>query len=155
MLWLAESPEPISGFILDGDVLTYYDPAPYKKLDQLICYVLHWLEALTGEVIYFNTPDFIQDHQKIENTYYHERRQRSLAVCFPELGREWSKKNGSPPEAVLAGSSRNGIWECGTCKREFAAIVANRTKQHSGCPYCAGNSPRTPIMPLSAFPIFC
>ena len=141
VLWLAESPEPISGFILDGDVLTYYDPAPYKKLDQLICYVLHWLEALTGEVIYFNTPDFIQDHQKIENTYYHERRQRSLAVCFPELGREWSKKNGSPPEAVLAGSSRNGIWECGTCKREFTAIVANRTKQHSGCPYCAGKLP--------------
>lgn len=141
VLWLAESPELISDFTLDGDVLTYYDPAPNKKLDQLVCYVFHWLEALIGEAIYFDPPDFVRDHQKIENTYYHERRQRSLAVCFPELGRECSKKNGSPPEAVSAGSSREGIWKCRTCKREFTATVANRTKQHSGCPYCAGKLP--------------
>lgn len=141
VLWLVENPEPISGFILDGDVLTYYAPAPYKQLDELVCYIFRWLEALTGEVIHFNPPDFKRDHYKIENAYYHERRQRSLAVCFPELGKEWSKKNGSPPEAILAGSSRKGIWKCRTCGKEFTATVANRTRQHSGCPYCAGMLP--------------
>ena len=141
VLWLAESSEPISDFILDGDTLTYYDPAPYKQMDRLISYVFRWLEGLIGESIHFDPPDFVRDHQKIENTYYHERRQRSLAVRFPELGREWSKKNGSPPEAVLAGSSRNGIWKCGKCGAEFRATVANRTKRNSGCPYCAGKLP--------------
>ena len=141
VLWLVESPEPIPDFALDGDVLTYYDPAPYEQMDRLVCYVFRWLEGLTGEVIHHDPPDFIRDHQKIENAYYHERRRRSLAVCFPELGREWSEKNGSPPEAVLAGSSRKGIWKCGKCGREFPATVASRTGQRSGCPYCAGKLP--------------
>ena len=141
VLWLVESPVPISDFVLDGDVLTYYDPAPYKQLDRLVCYVFHWLEGLIGEVIHFDPPDSMRDHQKIENTYYHERRRRSLAVCFPELGKEWSEKNGSPAEAVLAGSSRNGIWKCSTCGAEFSATVINRTRRHSGCPYCAGKLP--------------
>lgn len=141
VLWIAESPEPVSGFLLEGDVLTYYDPAPYRQMDRLVCRVFQWLEALTGEIIHFDPPDFMRDRQKIEDTYYYERRRRSLAVCFPELAKEWSKKNGSPPEAVLAGASRSGIWECAACGKEFTAIVANRTKRHSGCPYCAGKLP--------------
>lgn len=141
VLWLVESPEPITGFIQDGDVLTYYDSEPYSRMDQLVQYILRWLEALIGETLHYTPPDFMRDRQKIENAYYHERRKRSLAVCFPELGLEWSKKNKSPADAVLAGSSRKGIWRCAKCGEEFTATVFNRTKRLSGCPYCAGKLP--------------
>ena len=141
VLWLVESPEPVDGYLLDGDVLTYYDPTPYPGMDGLVRYVLRWLEALLGETLPFAPPDSVRDHPKIEAAYYHQRRQRSLAVRFPELAAEWSGKNGTPADAILPASSRKGIWRCAVCGREFTATVANRTRQHSGCPYCAGRLP--------------
>lgn len=141
VLWLVESESPLTEYVREGDVLTYYDPSPYTNMNQLVCYVFTWLEALIGEVIHWSPPDFIRDHTKIEQTYYHERKKRSLAVLFPDFTEEWSEKNESSPDTVLPGSSLKAIWNCAKCHREYRATVANRTKQHSGCPYCAGKLP--------------
>ena len=141
VLWLVESQQPAEGFCRDGDVLTYYNPAPYHQMDKLVRYVLTWLEALIGESIHCCQPDSVRDHFKIEDAYYYARTQRSLAVRFSHLVPEWSEKNGRSPETVLAGSPQKAIWKCAVCGGEFTAAVANRTAQNSGCPYCAGRLP--------------
>ncbi len=137
VLWLVESKQVLEEYHLDGDVLHYYDPAPYYKLDKLVSYVLNWLGMLTGEPIYYEPPNYVRDHHKIEQLYYHERKKRSLAVGYPELAKEWSDKNGSPADTIMPGSGRYGIWNCGKCGREFRATVANRAKNGSGCSHCA------------------
>lgn len=137
VLWLVESDEPKSEFVINEDVMTYYDPAPYTKTDQLVCHVFNWLETLIGEPVHYEQPDHIRDHGKIEDTYFHERKKRSVAACYPELVKEWSDKNTESPDIVMANSHKSIIWKCLKCGKEYNAIVANRIKHNSGCPYCA------------------
>ena len=62
-----------------------------------------------------------------------------LATLYPALAREWdAEKNGELlPEAVTPASNRKVWWIC-PLGHSYAAIVASRTAQGSGCPYCAG-----------------
>lgn len=136
VLWLVESEEPLEEYIREGDVLTYYDPAPHYHMDKLVCYLLDWLETLTDMPVHYQPPDYVRDHYSIERTYYHERKKRSLAAVRPDLAEEWSEKNSSPADAVMAGSNQKAIWKCRNCQQEFLAHVANRTKHDSGCPHC-------------------
>ncbi len=70
------------------------------------------------------------------------RHERTLAVLHPDLLTEWHpKRNGElDPLRVAAASERTVWWRCsiGTCRREWRAMVGNRTKYGTlGCPRCA------------------
>jgi len=64
----------------------------------------------------------------------------SLAVECPELIPDWHPtKNGDlTPDTITPASGRKVWWQC-QYGHEWQATVANRSRQRSGCPYCAGN----------------
>ena len=53
---------------------------------------------------------------------------------------EWDYPNNQPitPKDISAGSSKKVHWVCSK-GHKWEAIISNRTKKGSGCPYCAGN----------------
>lgn len=57
----------------------------------------------------------------------------------PELPEQWHpEKNGSlTPQDVTYGSKRKVWWRCER-GHDWQAMVANRTRNGTGCPYCAG-----------------
>lgn len=81
--------------------------------------------------------DCKRDHKQIQTMYYHTRKAKSLAVKRPELAKEWSSNNDRMPDNVTLGSSYRAKWICPKCSREYAAIVSNRVKQNTNCPFCA------------------
>ena len=99
--------------------------------DRVIKYLL---KLRTGED---REPDCRRDHWDIQRLYIQERRQNSLAARYPQLAREWSGRNPEKADAVFSGTGGKKWWICGKCGREFEASVANRVRQHSGCPFCA------------------
>lgn len=60
-----------------------------------------------------------------------------LASIHPELAREWHPiKNGKlKPTDVTTGNDRNVWWLCEK-GHPYQAIIGNRVRLHSGCPYC-------------------
>jgi len=68
--------------------------------------------------------------------------ERSLAVCFPEIAKEWDKnRNGNlTPETVTYGQKLMAYWLCPKCSESYKALISNRTsKDNKGCPYCCHN----------------
>ena len=63
----------------------------------------------------------------------------NLAVRFPDLAKQWHPtRNAKKPEEVLATSSKKAWWICSKNPNHvWEAIVANRSRQGKGCPYCA------------------
>jgi cytochrome c1 len=69
--------------------------------------------------------------------------ERSLAVIFPDLAREWDRvKNGDlTPRDVTMSSSRRVSWKCKKGPdHEWQTTVAARAAAGTGCPFCAGLS---------------
>ena len=69
---------------------------------------------------------------------------RSLAEAFPEVAEQWdTRKNGRlTPHDVKHGSGLEVWWRCGAGRDHlWLATVAVRTRQSSGCPFCAGKRP--------------
>jgi very-short-patch-repair endonuclease len=63
----------------------------------------------------------------------------TLADKFPELVAEWHPtENDCTPLDITPGSDRVVWWICPKKKHEYQAKVGNRTKNQTGCPYCAG-----------------
>lgn len=62
-----------------------------------------------------------------------------LASNFPEIAKEWHPiKNGNlKPTQISKGSNKKFWWKCTKCNYEWEARVADRTKDHTGCPACA------------------
>jgi hypothetical protein len=63
----------------------------------------------------------------------------SLRVLYPQLSQDWhSEKNGIlTPNDVRPGSNQKVWWCCANDpSHEWEATVVNRTRVHSGCPYC-------------------
>lgn len=62
-----------------------------------------------------------------------------LASQFPRVAVQWhpARNKGLAPELVAAKSHRKVWWRCER-GHEFFACVSSRTRQASGCPYCAG-----------------
>ncbi len=61
-----------------------------------------------------------------------------LASQFPEVAKEWDyDKNKGKPEEMLQGSTKRVWWKCHK-NHSWSQIVYVRTKQGTGCPYCAG-----------------
>ena len=65
--------------------------------------------------------------------------ENDLASHDPQIAAEWAQEqNGAlTPEMVTPNSNRKVWWTCPRGHPYFASI-AKRTKQGSGCPYCAG-----------------
>ena len=59
----------------------------------------------------------------------------------PELMVEWAWEQNNQdalyPSTFSSGSSRLAWWKCKKCGNVWRASVSNRTRRHSGCPYCA------------------
>ena len=61
-----------------------------------------------------------------------------LAANYPEIAKQWNyDKNGAlTPWDVTIGSSRKVWWKC-SLGHEWEAVVGDRARNNSGCPYCA------------------
>ena len=66
----------------------------------------------------------------------------SLAVLFPEIASEWhpTLNDDLSPQRVTPFVTRRAWWRCGR-GHEWQVAIAARTKQGTGCPYCAGRVP--------------
>lgn len=65
----------------------------------------------------------------------------SLAGLFPEVAAQWHpERNGaSTPADVVAGSNKYAWWKCPAGPdHEWRTMIAHRTRNGSGCPFCAG-----------------
>ena len=83
--------------------------------------------------------DIFRDRYDIYSSFVTDLKQNSLAVLYPEIAADWHKtKNGDlKPDMFPAGSELKIWWECPK-GHEWQAIISSRTKQGTGCPYCAG-----------------
>ena len=65
--------------------------------------------------------------------------ENDLATAFPEIAAQWHPtKNGSlTPQQVTPNSNRKVWWIC-PLGHEYQSWIPGRTRQGSGCPYCAG-----------------
>ncbi len=70
----------------------------------------------------------------------------SICFLYPDIAGQWHPtKNGDlKPENVSPGSGLVVWWMCNTktecgCIHEYPAIVGNRCREGSGCPFCAGH----------------
>lgn len=65
---------------------------------------------------------------------------KSLKSEFPHLCEEWNyKKNANVQPNQISPFSNKSVWWIGECGHEWRTAVVVRTKQGSGCPYCAGS----------------
>ncbi len=119
------------GIQVKEDTITY----PYSDQNRYLNGMLQQALLLIAGI--HIQPDHVQDHWKIEDLYFHTRRERSLAALYPELAQEWSNRNPDAPEAVSPGMNAKRWWTCPKCSREYQATLSNRTRSHSGCPYCS------------------
>lgn len=126
-----EDPEQKDGVIYSDGTVVYPLAEQNKYLDQMIKFLLELIAGITVE------PDHKKDHWQIERLYYHDRKNRSIAVKYPRLAKEWSKKNSETPDVVFPGANDKKWWECPVCGSEYQASVKNRTQIGSACPYCA------------------
>lgn len=71
---------------------------------------------------------------------YKVTEENSIKTLYPELMKEWDydKNQDIRPEECSAGSEKKVHWICEK-GHEWMATISNRTKCHSGCPYCCGN----------------
>ena len=61
-----------------------------------------------------------------------------LRTRFPDIAKEWDyEKNIILPTEVTSFSMKNVFWKCEK-GHSYSMIIANRTSQGQGCPYCAG-----------------
>lgn len=67
--------------------------------------------------------------------------QTDLATQYPAIAAEWDRApgaNAGEPNRVGARSNRRVNWVCGDGHR-WTASINNRTRNGSGCPFCAGS----------------
>ena len=62
-----------------------------------------------------------------------------LSIHYPDVSEQWHpERNGTLiPQDVHYGSNKKRWWRCGE-GHEWQAVVADRTLQGTGCPFCAG-----------------
>ena len=109
-------------------------------------YLDETLEAVIRKIITIIAPDanirinLNQDQGAIILACSQHNKERSLAVLFPELAKEWDEEKNSPfyPSSVFPGSNRKVWWIC-TKGHSYSAVVSNRTQKNSACPYCSGH----------------
>lgn len=65
--------------------------------------------------------------------------ENDLLTLFPHLAADWdTERNGSlTPDQITPYSNKRVWWRC-ALGHEWQAVIAARTVESSGCPYCAG-----------------
>lgn len=65
--------------------------------------------------------------------------ENDFASQFPDIAAQWhpEKNGGQTPDRISPYSNRKVWWVC-ELGHEYQAMVASRTGNKSGCPYCAG-----------------
>ena len=65
--------------------------------------------------------------------------ENDLATLYPEIAAQWHPAKNGPltPDQVTPSSNRKVWWRCER-GHDYLAWIAGRTRQGSGCPYCAG-----------------
>lgn len=81
-----------------------------------------------------------QEQLKSINRERYIKGKKVLAETHPELVKEWVKcdNNKFTPYTCLPNSNIEVTWKCPDCGGEYNALISNRTRMKSGCPYCAG-----------------
>jgi hypothetical protein len=66
-------------------------------------------------------------------------KKNNLLKIYPEIAKQWhpTKNRDLTPDKVTPGSNKKVWWKCNK-GHEWQAIIINRTKRSSGCPYCVG-----------------
>ena len=114
----------------------------------------HSLDSVISDLLrYLGKSDLIIDTDsesgRILAQYAAKKHDNSLAVCFPEIAKEWhpTKNGGLTPDKINK-ASRRTVWWLGDCGHEWKMMVNERTRQTvegrngklikaRGCPYCA------------------
>lgn len=70
-----------------------------------------------------------------------ERKLKSIVYSHPDLLKEWDyeKNENLKPSYFSLGSEQKVWWICSK-GHSYESMISNRTKQNTGCPYCAGNN---------------
>lgn len=64
-----------------------------------------------------------------------------LATLYPDIAHEWDYvKNGNISPTMVASQSGKSVWWLCEKGHSWRAIIQNRTKHGSGCPYCSGRT---------------
>ena len=109
-------------------------------------YLDETLETVIREIIAIIAPNanisikLNQDQGIIILASSKHNKERSIAVLFPELAKEWDKEKNKPllPSSVLPNSNRKAWWICPK-GHSYNAVISNRTQKGSACPYCSGH----------------
>ena len=63
-----------------------------------------------------------------------------LVSLYPEIAAEWNfDRNGNTDVKTIFAYSGKKYWWLGKCGHEWEMTVANRTKNHQGCPFCSSH----------------
>lgn len=81
--------------------------------------------------------DIERDRSKIYAQYIFKIKDNSIENEFPKLIEEWDyEKNDILPSSVSSSSNKK-VWWKGKCGHSWQSVVASRTKDNAGCPYCS------------------
>ena len=61
-----------------------------------------------------------------------------ISTVYPNLAKEWSKKNSLPASKVIATKKHKHWWKCTKCGYEWLTNIQSRLRGN-GCPVCAGH----------------
>lgn len=82
--------------------------------------------------------DVAKDYGKIQASYLKLKNEESLGALFPDIAREWDLQKNLPLSAfdVRPNANRKAWWICPE-GHSYCAVIQNRTRRKSQCPYCA------------------
>jgi len=69
---------------------------------------------------------------------------RSLAAKFPEIAKEWSKKNTLTAYEITPGSHKKGLWRCSKCCHEWETSPVHRVYNNHNCLVCRSLAAKFP-----------
>ena len=122
-----------SELINKGSFVYCYDYGDYDKLNRIIEDILVKLKIkLVTDIV------IQRDSVKIQAQYVKSRKKNSIFAMYPEISCEWDYKTNYPitPENINSGSNKKYWWICNK-GHSYSALVCDRTKNGSGCPYCS------------------
>jgi len=110
----------------------------------------YWKCKIHGESFYQTIRDRVRGQLACKKCYK-ERENKTLftkyikdkkvvAETHPHLVDEWIECENPfiTPYNCLSGSSKKVLWKCKKCNGTYYAVISNRCRVGSSCPYCAG-----------------
>lgn len=99
-----------------------------------------WICEIRKNKDKISCPNCASKRRSSSNMRVKTNESNTLKLLFPEIAKEWDfDKNDEwlTPENISAQSSKKVFWKC-PLEHSYKATVTNRTRNHSGCPYCSG-----------------